>query len=118
MPLEPKPRIKLSKLRDIGWELWDPIGLLASDGLFQGKWTDAENTHFVDEYDTYLISAASQLKSGSSKETVAAYLEHIATHHMGLAKTDQGYENAKAVVEAILSEPDLWTYPDSRGNFR
>ena len=28
----PQPRIKLSKLRDIGWRLWDPIGLLHEDG--------------------------------------------------------------------------------------
>jgi len=28
-PLTPPPEIKLSRLRDIGWSKWDPIGLLA-----------------------------------------------------------------------------------------
>ena len=29
--LSPQPAAKLSKLRDIGWKLWDPIGLLGPE---------------------------------------------------------------------------------------
>ena len=35
-PASPQPRIRLSKLRDIGWTLWDPIGLLQEGGQLVG----------------------------------------------------------------------------------
>ncbi|MBB4630217.1 hypothetical protein SAMN04244581_04955, partial [Paracoccus denitrificans] len=46
------PRIKLSKLRDIGWSLWDPIGLLDPESP-AGRWDDEANLSFADEYDSY-----------------------------------------------------------------
>ena len=61
------PKLRLSRLRDIGWDLWDPIGLLAPDA----KWDDEANISFADEYDSYLVSAASQLRRGASHQQVA-----------------------------------------------
>ncbi len=43
--------IELSVLRDIGWNEWDPIGLLAP-----GQTWDHEP--FADEFDGYLLKAA------------------------------------------------------------
>lgn len=55
-PLTPPPKTKLSRLRDIGWSKWDPIGLLG-DGQ---KWDDEDCQQFADEYDSYLLQAAGQ----------------------------------------------------------
>ena len=44
----------LNRLRDIGWTLWDPIGLLPPEG----EWDDCANRSFAGEYDQYLIAAA------------------------------------------------------------
>ena len=68
---------KLSRLRGIGWEHWDPIGLL-DDGE---AWAEKS---FADEYDTYLLRAASMLRHGRSDQDVSTYLSSIETEHMGL----------------------------------
>ena len=73
-----KNPFKLSRLRDIGWEQWDPIGLLGDGEAWEG-------TSFADEYDTYLLRAASMLRHGQSDQDVAAYLSSIETEHMGLS---------------------------------
>jgi hypothetical protein len=65
---------KLSRLREIGWAKWDPIGVGGPDH----GWP-------ADEYDAYLLSAAGQLWNGRSVEEVADYLVKIETEHMGLA---------------------------------
>ena len=72
-PLVPPPKIKLSKLRDIGWSIWDPIGMLAPDQ----NWNDEDYLQFADEYDNYLIFAASQLRRNTPKEQVVHYLMDI-----------------------------------------
>jgi hypothetical protein len=102
------PKIRLSRLRDIGWSLWDPIGLLP-DGQ---RWDDPGNTGFADEYDGYLIFAAGQLKRGLAKAEVASYLVGIATDHMGLGPQPDGKSRAEAVVEAILADGQLWSEGD------
>ena len=68
----------LSRLRDIGWDYWDPIGLLDDGEAWEEK-------SFADEYDTYLLRAASMLRHGQSDQDVAAYLFSIETEHMGLS---------------------------------
>ena len=67
------PTFQLSRLREIGWSKWDPIGV----GGPEHDWP-------ADEYDTYLLQAAGQLWRGQSIETTADYLVKVETEHMGL----------------------------------
>ncbi|WP_071795732.1 hypothetical protein [Natronohydrobacter thiooxidans] len=113
----PHPRLKLSKLRDIGWTLWDPIGLLSSDGPFSGRWSDDANSAFADEYDRYLISAASQLRRGESRSQVVRYLVNVEADYMALGEGPTSQERAEAVVAAILADESIWTWPDEQGRF-
>ena len=112
-PLTPPPRIKLSRLRDIGWALWDPIGLLGPD---QG-WDDEDCLSFADEYNRYLISAASQLRRGAPDAEVVAELVRVETVHMELRDRDDARDRAQAVVDAIRADDQLWTWPDEQGRF-
>jgi len=111
------PRLKLSKLRDIGWSLWDPIGLLSAQGPFTGHWDDAANHRIADEYDSYLISAASLLRGGAPPEAVADHLARVETEHMGMPGGPETRARAEAVVAAILADPDIWPWPDAQGRF-
>ncbi|MFC4669770.1 hypothetical protein ACFO5X_14495 [Seohaeicola nanhaiensis] len=112
------PRVKLSKLRDIGWNLWDPIGLLDSDEVSQGEWDDENCEAFANEYDRYLVHAASQLRRGELTEKVVDYLVDIETSHMGLGESLTSRQRAEAVVEAIQAAGDsIWTWPDEQGRF-
>lgn len=105
-PLIPPPKIKLSRLRDIGWSKWDPIGLL-DDGE---RWSDAECLSFADEYDRYLIVAAGQLRRGAPEEEVVEYLVDIEANHMGLGTENRAEARAREVVAAIQADEELWTY--------
>lgn len=107
-PLTPPPKIKLSRLRDIGWSIWDPIGLLGSGQ----KWDDEDCLPFADEYDSYLLQAAGQLRRGVSDATVASFLVQIETEHMGLGTGQSALDRAKQVVSAIQLDDELWTCPD------
>lgn len=60
------PKIPLSRLREIGWKLRDPIGLARNRG--------SPDEGGVDEYDRYLLHAASMISRGGSKDEAAAYL--------------------------------------------
>ncbi|MDP0927623.1 hypothetical protein Q0601_10600 [Paracoccus onubensis] len=115
--LSPQPRVKLSRLRDIGWAYWDPIGLLGPEGLHPGKWDDDANLPFADEYDSYLVSAASQLRRNVPREQVVDYLVRAETQDMCLPKTPTAQARAEAVVAAILADRELWTWPDEQGRF-
>ena len=106
-PQSPRPKIKLSRLRDIGWSLWDPIGLLPA-----GETWDKPNIQpFASEYDGYLLNAASQLRAGKPEYEVVRYLVQIETEHMGLGTDHYGakQKRALAVVAAIQSDKLLWT---------
>ena len=116
-PSAPNPRIKLSKLRDIGWSLWDPIGLLSTGGPFTGTWTNDANRGFADEYDNYLIAAASQIRRGASSTEVVGYLVQIESEHMGLGVSPTIQARAEAVIAAIMADEAIWTYPDEQGRF-
>lgn len=108
-PLTPPPKIKLSRLRDIGWSKWDPIGLL-SDGQ---KWDDEDCRPFADEYDSYLLQAAGQLRRGAAEEDVESYLVDIEANYMGLRSAQGAAARAREVVAAIQADEELWTYPAS-----
>lgn len=105
-PLTPPPKIKLARLRDIGWSKWDPIGLLA-DGQ---KWDDEDCRPFADEYDSYLIQAAGKLRRGASEEDVVRYLVDIEANYMGFGPARGAAARAKEVVAAIQADEELWTF--------
>lgn len=104
----PPPKIRLSRLRNIGWALWDPIGLLPEGA----RWDDAEGLSFADEYDAYLIHAASLLRRGTPGAEVVAYLADVEVRHMGLGEREDTEARAAAVVAAILADDRLWSRPE------
>jgi hypothetical protein len=106
-PLTPPPKLKLSRLRDIGWSIWDPIGLMGSEQ----KWDNEDCKPFADEYDSYLIQAAGQLRRGIADVDVAKYLVQVETDHMGLGSGFGALERALLVVAAIHADKEIWTYP-------
>ncbi len=97
------PRLGLSRLRDIGWKLWDPIGLL---GL-EGNWQDEDCAPFADEYDRYLQRAAGMLRQGEERRRVVDYLVQIETVHMGLGERKSARKRAEDVVDAIIDNKEL-----------
>lgn len=98
------PKIQLSRLRQIGWDHWDPIGIRSFD-------TDDWKENAADEYDSYLIQVVSKLHRGETTEDVVAYLDWIGSDYMGLGPvTDEDHRASVATVEAILGY--LKTLPD------
>lgn len=102
MSKSPKP--SLSRLRDIGWLIWDPMGL----NNFGEDW---KGVSFADEYDTYLIKAAGMLENNASQEEVVGYLVWAKTEYMGLASWAGIHERAKEVVSAIRNDNQIWKNP-------
>lgn len=90
------PKVKLSRLREIGWSLWDPIGLRH---LSDGEWRDGGAC--ADEYDGYLLQVVGRLRRGAPAAEVIAYLEDSEVGHMGLTPSPTTPARAKATVEAI-----------------
>ena len=86
--------VKLSVLRDIGWDHWDPIRLNGSEGGWR-------RSHAADEYDRYLRRVAGGLESGEPNEALVDYLVRIETEHMGLTPTSTARRRAEATVAAI-----------------
>ena len=83
------PTFKLSRLREIGWTLWDPIGLAPPDEDFE------------DEYDSYLLQAAAKLWRAEPDDRVCDYLVQIEQEHMGLGESPSAKERAIALVSAL-----------------
>ncbi|MGO4836916.1 hypothetical protein AB4144_32195 [Rhizobiaceae sp. 2RAB30] len=104
-----QPRLKHSRLRDIGWSLWDPIGLLPTGET----WDHEDNLNFADEYDRYLSDAATELREGRPDAEVVALLVNIEADHMGLGERPDSQTRAAAVVAAIHADDQLWTFPDA-----
>lgn len=86
--------LKLSVLRDIGWDIWDPIQLSGSEGGWR-------RSNAADEYDRYLTRVAVCLESGKSEGSLSDYLVAIETEHMGLTDVKSARTRAKATVAAI-----------------
>lgn len=97
-----QPPIKLSRLRDIGWAKWDPIGLLLPEETWEGQ-------TFADEYDSYLLMIASHLRDGWTTDQAADYLVDIELNYMGLdersSTVSRAHETARA-IRAYLDEID------------
>ena len=86
----------LSRLREIGWVLWDPIGLANSDGTWDAA--------CADEYDEYMLHAATLLYRGKPAEEAVAYLDWVGSDHMGLGDADDRSHLASVrTVEAIIA---------------
>ena len=88
----------LPALRDIGFHLWDPLGLCAA-------WREGEA--MADEYDSTLMRAYSAAVHGNGPETICAVLQQ-AEAAMGLpdaGMTDRHMTVAQAVLG--LAEDDL-----------
>ena len=90
------PKVKLLNLREIGWLLWDPIGLRE---LCDGEWQDGGAC--ADEYDGYLLQVVGRLRRGDPADEVSAYLEDTEVGHMGLSRNATTGSRARATVEAI-----------------
>lgn len=89
-------KIKLSRLREIGWSLWDPIGLRE---LSDGEWQDGGAC--ADEYDSYLLQAAGMLRRGEPAAKVVAYLTETETGHIGVSLNATTQARAESTVAAI-----------------
>ena len=112
------PKVRLSRVRDHGWAYWDPIGLLGEGGHFSGKWSDAKNERFADEYDGYLIDAAHQIRRGVPTEGVVDFLVDVEVNRMGLGERTTTRTRASALVSAIKQDDLVWAWPDEDGRFR
>jgi hypothetical protein len=99
------PPLKLSRLRDIGWTEWEPIGLLPVGDAWESY------PEFADEYDRYLLEAASRLLRDWSVSDATDYLMLIASEHMGLGPPcDSSARNrAEAPANAIKAYVDELT---------
>jgi hypothetical protein len=84
------PPTNLEPLRQIGWSLWNPIGL-----------DDAWKADGPDEYDRHLLHVADMSEGGASESDAAEYLIRIAAEHMGLTHVDP--RAAVATASAIFT---------------
>lgn len=82
--------INLAKMRDIGWSLWDPIGL---------KHTNCPR----DEYDSYIRKALDMLQQGRSSVETIDFLVAMETEHMGLSPRQDTRNRATRTVEALAA---------------
>ncbi|NNC38587.1 MAG: hypothetical protein EX271_01720 [Acidimicrobiales bacterium] len=94
-----RPKIRLSRLRDIGWTHWNPIGLLEPGQ----NWEDISN---ADKYDGYLILVAGMVRNDIAEEEAIEYLMTIESEHMGLGRRSR--EAAEATIIAIQADDQLW----------
>ena len=92
------PPLKLSSLRDIGWQHWDPIGILAVGETW------AEHPA-ADEYDEYLTAVAGGLRRGWTRTRAIEELLS-ATEDMGLSCGAVATARAEATVDAIQTYLD------------
>jgi len=88
-------KMELVALRQIGWDYWDPIGIRGfNDDDWRGPATD--------EYDSYMVHVSQQLRNGVPEEQAIAYLDQIASDHMGLGPiTTEGHNASTQTVMAI-----------------
>lgn len=87
----------LPALRDIGFHLWDPLGLCAT-------WQEGEA--MADEYDSYLMRAYSAAVNGKEREVICVVLRQ-AEVAMGLpdaGMTDRHMTVAQAILALLAGE--------------
>lgn len=84
-------QVNLSRLREIGWSTWNPIGLTCPPA------TPA------DEYDTYLMHVARLLMEGCTISDAAAYLRQVAEEQMGVPADTDAATNTCAAISAYVA---------------
>lgn len=94
--------VNIAKLREIGWSLWDPIGLLDTKDSSVADFPE-------DEYDSYLLIAFSKLKNGASADLVADYLYNISNEYMGLGESSQLRAKAELTAQEIYESLEFLT---------
>lgn len=87
--------IEIDRLREIGWTLWDPIGLLREHA-------DWRTRSFKDEYDSYLKRAVRRIVAGENEGAVTAYLIGSASHRMGLGEGRTIIRTSTATARALI----------------
>lgn len=97
-----KPKLRLGKLRELGWSIWDPLNLLEPGD----EWSE---TTFADEYDQYLIQAAGRLRREEATNKVVAYIVAVERDVMGLSPSVASNDRAYKLVTAIQQSEDLWS---------
>ncbi len=90
----PQELSQLHWLRRIGWSLWGPIGIDTLDGRPD------------DEYDTYLLHAASMFKRNLPKVKAVEYFVWAESVYMGMGKSPSIRIRAEATVLAICDYLD------------
>jgi hypothetical protein len=84
-----RPKFNAGRLREIGWSLWDPIGLNYRNGRPGG------------EYDAYLLQAAGKLWSGATEQVVADYLVGVELDVLRLGHRAGAQDRARRTVRAL-----------------
>lgn len=87
------PKLRLRRLREIGWKFWDPIGLEGHPG---------------DEYDTYLMRAAGMLRHDDGIAAAVNYLVKIESEHIGMGVGPTTQSRATATIAAMEADDQLW----------
>ena len=98
------PNVDFDRLREIGWSLWDPLGLLGVTGGWRGE-------PYEDEYDRYLYNAAQMLKNSCSVDDVSDYLFLIQSQYMKMGpKETNSTIRAKLISVALAISDDhlIW----------
>ncbi len=95
-------------LREIGWALWDPIGL--------ADFVDAKGNGPADEYDSYLIHVVSLICQNRSQQEAVDYLKIIEAEHIGLGNQHDSDKRSSQTVTAIAEY--LKTLPDGPKTIR
>jgi hypothetical protein len=85
-------KISLSRLIDIAWSFWDPIGYAGIEGT-------SEHPPPAHEYDPYLRHVVSLLENGNRIDEAVAYLIEIESEHMGFSSPNMRERAIKTVEE-------------------
>ena len=95
------PGIRLSRLREIGWSMWNPLNLDLPD---QQAWRHVN----IAEYDNHLLHVACLLSKGGTQRDAVAYLEDAAVAYpcpsLSSEERHQAAIGTAQAVEAYLRE--------------
>lgn len=91
--LAERKSVQLSRLRTIGFSLWDPIGLIGPSGKPP---SGAEN-----EYDSYLMEVVGMLRNGRPHAECSKLLMEAEADHMGMRGRRDVDKRANKTVQAI-----------------
>jgi hypothetical protein len=97
-----QPHAELSRLREIGWAYWDPIGLAGCPR---------------DEYDSYLLHVVGRLRRNGPIADVTSYLVWVETDRMGLGEVSAEVTSRANKVVVLINEY-LTTLPAGRLRIR